>query len=89
MMGAGARLGAAAAVVVLWTTAVAFLGARICFSCLRLCVLVAGRLSCCGRSLFASGRLVQLMVLAGAVQCVGAVDPCGESGAKISLWFLL
>ena len=38
-------------------------------------------LSRCGRSLLASGRLVQLMVMACAVQCVGAVDPVGDDDA--------
>ena len=38
-------------------------------------------LSRCGRSLLASGRLVQLMAMACAVQCVGAVDPGGDDDA--------
>ena len=44
-------------------------------------------LSRCGRSLLASGRLVQLMVMACAVQCVGAVDPGGDDDAGAAAAF--
>ena len=49
--------------------------------------LAARQLSCCGCSLLASGRLVQLMVMACAVQCVGAVDPGGDDDAGAAAAF--
>ena len=53
------------------------LGARVCFSCIRLGRLLAVRLSCCGQRLLACDRIVQLMILVCLVQCVGAMDPAG------------
>ena len=53
------------------------LGARVCFSCIRLGRLLAVRLSCCGQRLLACDRIVQLMILVCLFECVGAMDPAG------------
>ena len=58
---------------------VSVLGDRVCLSCIRLGRLLAVRLSYCGQRLLACDRIVQLMILVCLFECVGAMDPFGNT----------